>query len=162
MNSIDLSIQNDDGSFFIANPIYIMTPINTDHDLFDVILAHLSCIRDDPGNDMKFGVETLLDNEDVALFNGEHFYTIITNITFSILEKLPTTSDLSNVVELLHNEFLERFQSQPTELSVDAICRSMLSGNYFDYSTKHTVTINNVTILASIKVDAYQLKYVSR
>ncbi len=168
MSPSNLYIPNGETSFLggptlIDNPSYL-TKINSDLQLHDIALKNISLMKEAPGQSMQFGIELLDDNKGVGVFNGDMFRNIVTETTFDLIRCVPsaTASDLSAVVEALHEEFLLSFQAQSTKLSLDRIRDAMSAGLPFEYEVTHLFSLNGVTMEATLILKAYQRQYLTR
>lgn len=153
------------GPTLVDNPLYI-TPINTDSELRDLVLKHFSRMKEAPGQYIRFGSAfgLLDDNTGVGVFNGELFRNIVVEISFDLIRCVPsaTSSDLSDVVNALREEFIWSFRAQSTKLSLDNIREAMSGELPYEYKDTNFFSLNGVSMEATVKLEARRLEYLTR
>lgn len=152
------------GPTLVCNPAYL-THINTNEQLFDLLVKNFSRMQEDPGNSMRFGMKIHDDNIGMAVFNDDgDFRNIVTETTIDLVHKAPTTTtaDLSAAVEALREEFLRSFRRPSVMVPAEAIRDAITAGLPFEHEVTNSVSLNGVTMEATVCVKAYKIQFFTR
>jgi hypothetical protein len=159
-----LSFKTENGSYSVDNPSALQ-PIDSMSDLYSKSLKHVHAMVETSGKHMSFMRVLHDDNMGFGIIHNDCSYNIVTETRLVLLEapSTYTDADMAAVFFQLLKELVGILISEtgPAKLDLPQIKDAMDKNKQYHHHITHTVTLNGLTVDATIATRCYQIKYIS-